>query len=203
MSLKDFFKVRTILALTLDTAEEINNHLMTIILGGKKLYLSSDSICMDEENMESQLDLYGPELLNSINYSGLPPHKLILKVGGSVMLLRNINQSNDLYIGTRLQVRKLRNHVIECEVLMGNNVGHIVLIPRMNMKLEEAFNRACKREIETPSDQDSGGVPSNGLRTGTVVAENRDSAGGGVAARRRKVAISARWKGRLISMATA
>ncbi|XP_072077873.1 uncharacterized protein [Arachis hypogaea] len=84
-------------------------------------------------NTESQLDLYGLELLNSINCSGLPPHKLILKVGVSVMLLRNIDQSSGLCNGTRLQVRKLGNHVIECEVLMGNNVGHIVLIPRMNM----------------------------------------------------------------------
>ncbi|XP_072087026.1 uncharacterized protein [Arachis hypogaea] len=35
--------------------------------------------------------------------------------------------------GTRLQVKKFGNHVIECEVLTGNNVGHIALIPRMNM----------------------------------------------------------------------
>ncbi|XP_016164348.1 ATP-dependent DNA helicase PIF1-like [Arachis ipaensis] len=84
-------------------------------------------------NIESQLDLYGPELLNSINCSGLPPHKLILKVGVPVMLLRNIDQSSGLCNGTRLQVRKLGNHVIECEVLTGNNVGHIALIPRMNM----------------------------------------------------------------------
>ncbi|KAL1299164.1 hypothetical protein AAHE18_18G089100 [Arachis hypogaea] len=81
----------------------------------------------------SQLDLYGPELLNSINCSGLPPHKLILKVGVPVMLLRNIDQSSGLCNGTRLQVRKLENHVIECEVLSGNNVGHIALISRMNM----------------------------------------------------------------------
>ena len=57
---------------------------------------------MDEGNMESQLDLYGPELLNSINCSGLPPHKLILKVGVPVMLLRNIDQSSGLCNGTRL-----------------------------------------------------------------------------------------------------
>ncbi|XP_057723458.1 uncharacterized protein LOC130939364 [Arachis stenosperma] len=132
MSSKDFFKARTILAPTLDIVEEVNNHLMAIIPGGEKLYLSSDSICMDEGNMESQLDLYGPELLNSINCSGLPPHKLILKVGVPVMLLRNIDQSSGL-CGTRLQVRKLGNHVIECEVLTGNNIGHIALIPRMNM----------------------------------------------------------------------
>ncbi|XP_016165180.1 uncharacterized protein LOC107607791 [Arachis ipaensis] len=83
--------------------------------------------------MESQLDLYGPELLNSINCSGLPPHKLILKVGVPVMLLRNIDQSSGICNSTMLQVRKLGNHVIECEVLTGNNIGHIALIPRMNM----------------------------------------------------------------------
>ncbi|XP_072080957.1 uncharacterized protein [Arachis hypogaea] len=133
MSSKDFFKARTILAPTLDIVEEVNNHLMAIIPGGKKLYLSSDSICMDEGNMESQLNLYSPELLNSINCSGLPPHKLILKVGVLVMLLRNIDKSSGLCNGTRLQVRKLENYVIEYEVLTGNNVGHIALIPRMNM----------------------------------------------------------------------
>ncbi|XP_057746268.1 uncharacterized protein LOC130965527 [Arachis stenosperma] len=130
MSSKNFFKERSILVPTLDVVEEVNNHLM---VGGKKLYFSSDSICMDEGNMESQLDLYGPELLNSINCSGLPPHKLILKVGVPVMLLRNIDQSSGLCNGTRQQVRKLENHVIKCEVLTGNNIGHIALIPRMNM----------------------------------------------------------------------
>ncbi|XP_057747260.1 uncharacterized protein LOC130966465 [Arachis stenosperma] len=118
---------------TLDIIAEVNNHLMAIIPGREKLYLSSDSIGMDERNMESQLDLYGLELLNSINCSGLPPHKLILKVGVPVMLLRNIDQSSGLCNGTRLQVRKLGNHVIECEVLTSNNVGHIALILRMNM----------------------------------------------------------------------
>ncbi|XP_015950195.1 uncharacterized protein LOC107475060 [Arachis duranensis] len=133
MSSKDFFKARTILAPTLDIVEEVNNHLMAIIPGGEKLYLSSNSICMDEGNMESQLDLYGLELLNSINYSGLSPHKLILKVGVLVILPRNIDQSSGLCNGTRLQVKKLENPVIECEVLTGNNVGHITLISRMNM----------------------------------------------------------------------
>ncbi|XP_016162397.1 uncharacterized protein LOC107605142 [Arachis ipaensis] len=107
MSSKNFFKARTILAPTLDIIEEVNNHLMAIIPVGK--------------------------LLDSINCSNLPPHKLILKVGVLVMLLRNIDHSSGLCNGTKLQVRKLENHVIECEVLTGNNVGHIALILRMNM----------------------------------------------------------------------
>ncbi|RYR27920.1 hypothetical protein Ahy_B01g051995 [Arachis hypogaea] len=46
-------------------------------------------------------------------------------------------------------------------------------------------------------------VPSNGLRTGTLVTENRASAGSGVAVRWRKVAMAAQWKGRLILMVAA
>ncbi|RYQ89553.1 hypothetical protein Ahy_B09g096128 [Arachis hypogaea] len=92
MSSNDFFKARTILTPTLDIIEEVNNYMIAIILGGEKLYLSSDLICMDKGNMESQLDLYDRELLNNINCSGLPPHKLILKVGVLVILLRNIDQ---------------------------------------------------------------------------------------------------------------
>ncbi|XP_072080552.1 uncharacterized protein [Arachis hypogaea] len=107
MSSKNFFKARTILAPTLDIIEEVNNHLMAII------------------PVE--------ELLNIINCSNLPPHKLILKIDVPVMLLMNVDHSSGLCNGTRLQVRKLENHVIECEVLMGNNVGHIALISRMNM----------------------------------------------------------------------
>ncbi|RYQ92669.1 hypothetical protein Ahy_B09g098882 [Arachis hypogaea] len=118
---------------TLDIVEQGNNHLMAIIPGEEKLYLSSDSICMDEGNMESQLDLNGLELLNSINCSGLPPHKLIFQVGVPVILLWNIDQSSELYNGTKLQLRKLKNYVIEYEVLTGNNNSHIALIPIMNM----------------------------------------------------------------------
>ncbi|RYQ83052.1 hypothetical protein Ahy_B10g101668 isoform A [Arachis hypogaea] len=43
------------------------------------------------------------------------------------MLLRNIDQFNGLCNGTRLQVRKLENYVIECEVLTRNNVDHITI----------------------------------------------------------------------------
>ncbi|XP_015955005.1 uncharacterized protein LOC107479378 [Arachis duranensis] len=83
--------------------------------------------------MESDLDTITPDVLNAISCSGLPPHQLTLKVGVPVMLLRNIDQSNGLCNGTRLQVRKLGNHVVECMTLTGNKVGQVVIIPRMDM----------------------------------------------------------------------
>ncbi|XP_057756215.1 uncharacterized protein LOC130975433 [Arachis stenosperma] len=64
---------------------------------------------------------------------GLPPHKLVLKVGAPVMLLRNIDQTNGLCNGTRMQVRRMENHVIECKTLTGNKAGSIILIPRLNL----------------------------------------------------------------------
>ncbi|XP_057723372.1 uncharacterized protein LOC130939271 [Arachis stenosperma] len=82
---------------------------------------------------KSELDTFTPDVLNAINCSGLPPHELILKVGVPVMLLRNIDQFNGLCNGTRLQVRRLGNHVIECVILTGDKAGDVVLIPRMNM----------------------------------------------------------------------
>ncbi|XP_072088827.1 uncharacterized protein [Arachis hypogaea] len=57
--------------------------------------------------MESDLDTITPDVLNAISCSGLPPHQLTLKVGVPVMLLRNIDQSNGLCNGTRLQGQTL------------------------------------------------------------------------------------------------
>ncbi|XP_016185395.1 ATP-dependent DNA helicase PIF1-like [Arachis ipaensis] len=73
------------------------------------------------------------ESLNALNYSGIPQHRLVLKIGVPVMLLRNIDQSNGLCNGTRMQVRRLGDHVIECVILAGRNTCEVVFIPRMNM----------------------------------------------------------------------
>ncbi|XP_016199413.1 uncharacterized protein LOC107640404 [Arachis ipaensis] len=92
------------------------------------VYLSFDSLCVEEGNMEAQLDTMPPDILNAINCSGLPPHQLILKEGVSVMLLRNIDQSEGLCNKIRLQICRLRIHVIECITLTGDKDGKVVLI---------------------------------------------------------------------------
>ncbi|XP_057725597.1 uncharacterized protein LOC130941198 [Arachis stenosperma] len=128
-----FFKDRSILAPTLEVVNDVNSFIMQRVDANAKTYLSSDTLCLEEGNMESELDTLTPDVLNAINCSGLPPHELTLKVGLPVMLLRNIDQSNGLCNGTRLQVRRLGNHVIECITLTGGKMGQVVLIPRMNM----------------------------------------------------------------------
>ena len=80
MTYVDYFKDRTTLAQTLDVVDDINNHVMSIIPGDEKIDLSFDSICVEEGNMESQLDAVSTEITNGLNCLGLPPHKLLLRI---------------------------------------------------------------------------------------------------------------------------
>ncbi|CAN6822565.1 unnamed protein product, partial [Brassica oleracea] len=69
-----------------------------------KEYLSADSIAESEQDSEELCMTYPLEYLNSLEFPGLPAHKLCLKVGVPVMLLRNMNQKEGLCNGTRLIV---------------------------------------------------------------------------------------------------
>src|SRR5205809_5163514 len=66
-----------------------------------------------------------------INLSNLPLHELKLKIGASVILLRNLSPSIGLCNGTRLRVARISQRVIECEILAGKHAGNMVFIPRI------------------------------------------------------------------------
>ncbi|UYV73006.1 hypothetical protein LAZ67_10001495 [Cordylochernes scorpioides] len=79
--------------------DDINNRVLDILEGDSITYFSSDSI--DDATPEDN-EGYPPEFLNSLNPSGMPLHKLKLKVGAIIMLLRNLNTKRGLCNGTRL-----------------------------------------------------------------------------------------------------
>ncbi|XP_015945759.1 uncharacterized protein LOC107470851 [Arachis duranensis] len=109
----DYFKDRSILSPTLDVMTEVNNHVMSLIPSNEKVYLSSDTLLNEDGHLESELYTMSTESLNALNCSGIPQHRLVLKIGVLVMLIRNIDQSNGL-----------------CH---GHNIGEVVFIPKMNM----------------------------------------------------------------------
>ncbi|KAI3776977.1 hypothetical protein L1987_46770 [Smallanthus sonchifolius] len=129
-----FFHERAILAPKNEVVQEINDRLLSIFPGEEKEYLSSDSICQTEM-VPDDLDetLYSPDILNGIKVSGMPNHRLVLKVGVPVMLLRNIDQKSGLCNETRLQVVSLGNRVIEAEIISGSNIGGRTFIPRISL----------------------------------------------------------------------
>ncbi|XP_051168340.1 ATP-dependent DNA helicase PIF1-like [Leptopilina boulardi] len=99
------------------------------------VYYSVDSHIDDESN--SSNNPIPVEYLNSITPDGLPPHKLRLKVGCIIMLLRNMNLVQGLCNGTRLVVRRLLKNVICAEIISGKFKGEKVLIPRIDLSPSE------------------------------------------------------------------
>ncbi|KAK9074748.1 hypothetical protein SSX86_003066 [Deinandra increscens subsp. villosa] len=129
-----YWKERAVLAPTNEVVHDINDRLLSIDPGEEKEYFSSDSLCQTEHVDDIfNPNMYSPDFLNGLELSGLPPHRLLLKVGAPVMLLRNFDQKNGLCNGTRLQIVSLGKHVIEAEVISGSNLGFRTFLPRISM----------------------------------------------------------------------
>ena len=124
------FPNRVILTPTNDEAFEINDRLIEQLPGDSRTYFSVDSVVTDEP---VEGDVYPMEFINSVTPTGIPRHKLKLKVGCIVMLLRNLSLKDGLCNGTRLSVVHLRDNSIDCEILTGVARGNRVLIPRVSL----------------------------------------------------------------------
>jgi len=126
-----YLRERAIIAPKNDTIDEINSRILSLVPGNEKVYLSSDTL-VESSKENGNLDLLYPvEFLNSLQFKGIPHHKLMLKVGSPVMLLRNLNQSAGLCNGTRLIITQLGARVLEAQIITGSHIGDKVLLPRI------------------------------------------------------------------------
>eukprot|EP00111_Clytia_hemisphaerica_P007544 TCONS_00021908-protein len=123
----DFTK-RVILTPTNEEALEINEQILGRLPGDIHTYTSFDSVVADTQE---EVDLYPQEFINSITPSGMPKHRLNLKVGSVIMLLRNLSIKDGLCNGTRLIIRNLQDNIIDAEILTGFHTGQRTLIPRI------------------------------------------------------------------------
>ena len=126
-----YLEGRAILAPTNKKVDEINN-LMTRKLPGTEMALASAD-CLTEQEDPFRFSV---EYLNTLAPSGLPGHKLVLKPGMPLMLLRNLNSKKGLCNGTKLIFnRVLGTTVLECSV--AGNLDRKVLIPRVTLRPKE------------------------------------------------------------------
>jgi hypothetical protein len=113
--------------------DEINGSILESFPGDKAVFTSADSVA------ERDYDYIPAEFLHTLTPSGFPLHKLELKLGVPLMLLRNLDPTNGLYNGTRMILLSWTTHVLKCRILRdGVNEAHqdnqdTVLIPRMTL----------------------------------------------------------------------
>ncbi|XP_036365352.1 uncharacterized protein LOC118766188 [Octopus sinensis] len=119
---------RAILSPKNEAVARISHELMNKIPTVINKYKSVDSV-LDE----NQAVHYPTEFLNSLEPPGIPPHKLFLKVGVPIRLLRNLD-SPKLCNGTRLIVKTLSPNVTEATIITGCVSGEEVFIPRIPIK---------------------------------------------------------------------
>ncbi|KAM0919996.1 hypothetical protein ACQ4PT_007868 [Festuca glaucescens] len=127
----NYLRERAILTPTNEVAEDVNRHVLSMVPGEDKEYLSCDSTGNSADGIRN-IDIFYPvEVLNTVKVNNFPYHKLVLKRGVPIMLLRNISQTAGLCNGTRLIVTRLAEKVIEAVVMTGSHVGDVVYIPRI------------------------------------------------------------------------
>ncbi|XP_057426233.1 uncharacterized protein LOC130719634 [Lotus japonicus] len=85
-----YYSDKAILAPMLDAVDSINQYALSLFPGNEKTYLSSDSVWRVNEDIGIEADWLTTEFLNGIRCSGIPDHKLVLKEGAPVMLMRNL-----------------------------------------------------------------------------------------------------------------
>eukprot|EP00794_Sanderia_malayensis_P012595 gene12595-biopygen10032 len=92
---------------------EFSHHINELILQRlptpRKHYLSIDKVETDDPE---EAAAYRMEFLNAQTPGGMPLHSLQLKVGATIILLRNINPAKGLWNRTQLIVRDLKRHVM-------------------------------------------------------------------------------------------
>ncbi|XP_044760319.1 uncharacterized protein LOC123317775 [Coccinella septempunctata] len=108
----------------------LNDKILESFPGKTFVIHSNDSVASGDED---EVANFPEEYLNSITPSGMPHHKLKLKVGVPVILLRNLCLEDGLINGTRLLVLAVTDMLITAEIVTGRFCGRRVLIPRMDL----------------------------------------------------------------------
>jgi ATP-dependent DNA helicase PIF1 len=103
-----------------------NTMVLSYLLGAQVKFLNADSA----EDMKVA-NTYPSKFLNTLEVSGMPSHKLLLKIGAPMILLRNLDPLAGLCNGTRLIVRRFMMRVVEVEIITCKGASNVAFIPRI------------------------------------------------------------------------
>eukprot|EP00889_Picochlorum_renovo_P007453 jgi/Picre1/34483/NNA_001951.t1 len=98
---------------------------------------------------EELRDHYPQNLLDAHEESGLPPHKLVLKVGCPIIMMRNYGRNIGVVNGTRLILTEIHEHCVKARILTGIEsswgrevlIGKVAITPTDNTRLGATIRR--------------------------------------------------------------
>ncbi|KUF96202.1 hypothetical protein AM588_10006550 [Phytophthora nicotianae] len=136
----EYFAERAILTLANESVRRINDMAAERLSGETNEYLSVDS----SEGVADSI-MFEQKFLNFLNFSGIPPHRIVLKVGTPIVTIQNLNSEAGLCNGTRFRVVSLRDRSIEVNIMSGPFKGKKVFIPRIVFNSEDDVVKCFSR----------------------------------------------------------
>ncbi len=132
-----------------DDVDDINCKILGQFPGAEMVFYSADTIKDNDGHGAQGILMYPVEYLNSINCSGLPLHKLSLKPGCPVMVLRNLNSGQGVCNGSRGILTRARTRVLGSPPVDRENAGSLVFIPRIGIEPTETQIpfKFCRRQF--------------------------------------------------------
>ncbi|KAL3115858.1 hypothetical protein niasHT_007158 [Heterodera trifolii] len=114
----------------------INEVALARMSGDAKDFPSIDEPLEPNDEFNNFRTDFNIEAVHNEMPSGMPPHKIVLKVGTPVMLIRNLDVTQGLCNGTRLQVMRMAEDNIFCRILTGPraDAGHVIVLPRVQFE---------------------------------------------------------------------
>lgn len=133
---------RAIMSTTNDIIQSRNFEIIQRLPGELVVSKSRDECIEDKDKT-----MYPVDYLNKISVSGIPPHRLALKKGACIILIRNLNVRRAHCNGTRYLIDNLTPRLIVAKRLSD---GEVLLIPRIPMISKDSSFPADFKRTQFP-----------------------------------------------------
>lgn len=130
VGLKKYYTSRFIITPLNITVNAINNVVLESLPGDCHTFTCIDT--MDKECF----DPVTIDVLDTFNFPMFPAQNVSLKIGASVMVLRNLNLTNRLCNGTRLLITDISPNALQCRILTGELKHTVISLPKILLRHE-------------------------------------------------------------------
>jgi hypothetical protein len=141
-----YYRDKAILAPKHVFVDDINERVLDTLPGERLTFLSADSIAVGDANATR----YPVEFLNTIDLSGMPRHKLQVKVGAVLMCMRNLSPRDGLCNGTRFVLTRATARVLEGVIIQGSHLGTEIMVPRIPLEPSQSRFPFTLRRLQFP-----------------------------------------------------